>query len=89
MTKHSTCYSVDLEAEAPILHPLDVKNQLIGKDPDLGKTESRRRGRQRMRWLDVIIDSMDVSLSKLGNDEGQESLTCCSPWGPKELDMTE
>ena len=31
----------------------------------LGKTEGRRRGRQRMRWLDVINDSMDMSLSKL------------------------
>ena len=43
-----------------------------------------------MRWLDDIIDSMDVSLSKLwefGN--GQGSLECCSPWGCKELDMTE
>ena len=39
---------------------------LIGKDPVLGKIEGeRRRGRQRMRWLDSIIDSMDVSLSRL------------------------
>ena len=49
----------------------------------------RRRGRQRMRWLDGITDFMDVSLSKLGDSEGQGSLACCSPWGCKELDMTE
>ena len=41
-----------------------------------------------MRWLDVIKDSMDMSLSKLGDIEGQGSLMCCSPWGHKELDMT-
>ena len=55
----------------------------------LGKFEGRRkRGRQRMRWLDGITDSMDMSLSKLGDSEGQESLVCCSPWDRKELDMT-
>ena len=48
----------------------------------------RRRGRQRMRWLDGITDSMDMSLSKLGESERQESLACCSPWGCKESDMT-
>ena len=55
----------------------------------LGKTEGRRRrGRQRMRWLDGITDSMDMSLSKLW-EIGKGSLACCSPWGQKESDMTE
>ena len=49
----------------------------------------RRRGRQRMRWLDGITDSMDMSVSKLGVGDGQGGLACCSPWGRKESDMTE
>ena len=52
----------------------------------LGKTEGRRRGRQRMRWLDGITDSVDMSLSKLQELGG---LACCSPLGRKESDMTE
>ena len=56
----------------------------------LGKIEGgRRRGRQRLRWLDGITDSMDVSLSKLRDGEGRGSLVCCSPWGHKELDVAE
>ena len=57
----------------------------------LGKIEGRRRsGRQRMRWLDGITNSVDRSLSKLGEMvKGQGSLACYSPWGHKELDMTE
>ena len=58
----------------------------------LGKIEGRRRrGWQRMRWLDGITDAMDMSLSKLHETDGggQESLMCCSPWGLKKSDMTE
>ena len=56
----------------------------------LGKTEGkRRRGQQRMRWLDSIPDSMDMNLSTLGDSEGQGGVKCFSPWGHKELDMTE
>ena len=56
----------DAEAETPILWPPDGKNWLIEKDPDAGKDwRQRRRGRQRMRWVDSITDSMDMTLSKL------------------------
>ena len=50
-----------------------------------------RRGRQGMRWLDGITDSMDVGLSKLQVlvGDGQGGLVCYSPWGCKESDMTE
>ena len=56
----------------------------------LGKIEGmRRRGQQRMRWLDGIINSMDEFDPTLGDSEEQGSLVCCSPWGCKELDTTE
>ena len=56
----------------------------------LGKIKGRRRrGQQRMRWLDGITESVDMSLRDLGDSEGQGSQLCCSPWGHKESDMTE
>ena len=75
----------DAEDSAPILWPPDSKNWLIGKTLMLGRTEGRRRrGRQRMRWLDGVIDSMDMSVNIIY--EGQRSLACCSPQGCKESD---
>ena len=50
----------------------------------------RRRGRQRMRWLDGIIDSIDISFKQTpGDGEGQGSLACCSPQGHKEVETAE
>ena len=46
----------------------------------------RRRGWQRMRWLGSISESIGTSLSKFGVADGQGSLSCCSPWGHKDLD---
>ena len=63
----------------------------LEKTLTVGKLEGRRkRGRQRMRCLDGIIDSMDMRLSKLRElaiDKG--GLACCSPWGCKKSDTTE
>ena len=62
----------------------------LEKTTMLGKIEGRRRrGQQRMRWLDGITDSMDKfeQTSGVGDEEGD--LACGSPWGRKELDTTE
>ena len=71
--------------------PLMRRTDSLEKTLMLGKIEDgRRRGRQRMRWLADITDSMDMSLSKLwefGNGQGNQA--CCSPCGHKESDMTE
>ena len=55
------------------------------------KIEGRRRGQQRMIWLDGITDSIDMSLSKLWEivKDREACLACCSPWDGKELGLTE
>ena len=56
----------------------------------LGKIEGRRRrGWKRMRWLDGITNSIDMSLANLRELVMDRGLACCSSWGHKELDMTE
>ena len=69
---------------------LMLRNGSLEKILMLEKIESkRRRGRQRMRWLDGITDLMAMNLSKFWELVIDREAWCCSPWGCKELDMTE
>ena len=76
---------------------LQYFGHLMQKGDSLKKTlmlggirDRRRRGRQRMRWLDGITDSMDVEFEWTpGVHDGQEGLACCNSWGRKELDTTD
>ena len=83
--------------EGPMLKlKLQYPGQLIRRTDSLekplmlGKTEGRRRrGWQRLRWLDGITDSMDMGLGELWELVMDRGLVCYSSWGHKELDTTE
>ena len=80
----------DIEAEAPILWPLDVKSWLSGKDPDAGKDwrQEEKGLADEMVWWHHWLNGHEFEQT-LGDGEGQESLACCIPWGHKESDAIE
>ena len=81
----------DVDAETPILWPPHAKSWLIGKDPDAGKhwrQEEKGTTEDKMVGWHHRLNGHEFEWT-LGDGEGQGSLECCSPWGYKELDMTE
>jgi len=81
----------DAEAETPILWSPDAKNWLIGKDPDAGKDwgqEEKGMTEDEMVGWHHQLDGCEFEQAP-GVGDGQGSLSCCSPWGRKESDMTE
>jgi len=81
----------DAEAETPILWPPDVKNWIIGKDPDAGKDwrqEETGMTEDEMVGWHHRLDGHEFEQAPRAGD-GQGSLVCCSPWGCKELDTRE
>ena len=81
----------DAEAEAPIFWPLDVKNRLIGKDPDAGKDwkqeEKGMTENEMVEWHHQLNGHEFKQAPAVG--DGQGGLVCCSPWGHKNLNTTE
>ena len=75
----------DAEGEAPILWPPDVKNWLIGKDPDAGKDWRKEKGitENEMFGWHHWLNGVEFEQA-LGVCDGQRGLACCSPWGHKE-----
>ena len=89
LIKQNKGRSEDLSEKLQQFGHLMQKTDSFEKTLFLGKIEGgRRRGRQWMRWLDHITDSMNMSLTP-GVGDGPGGLVYCSPWGRKELDMTE
>ena len=83
--------TTDDEAETVILWPPDVRNWLIEKDPSVGKDwrqEEKGTTEIEMVGWHHEFDGHEFEQAP-GVGEGQKSLVCCSPWGHKELDMTE
>ena len=81
----------DAESETPILWQSDVKNWLIGKDPDAGKDwrqEEKGLTEDEMIGWHHQLNAHEFEQA-LGVGDGQGSLACCSLWGSKEVDMTE
>ena len=82
---------MDAEAETPIFWPPDMMNWLIWKDPEAGKDwrqEKKGMTEDEMIGWHHQLDGYELEQA-LGVSDGQGSLVCCSPWGHKELDMTE
>ena len=91
---HQSCIFIGrthAETETPILWPPDAKNWIILKDPDAGK--DRRQEEKGMTedemvgWHHWLNGHEFEQASEVGH--GQGSMVCCSPWGDRELDMTE
>ena len=78
----------DVEVENPLLWPPDAKTQLVEKTLMLGKIEGKRRRWQRMRWLDGITDSVDVSLIGVQRQRRTQELVYRSLRSHEELDTT-
>ena len=81
----------DAEAETPLLWPPDERSWFIEKDPDAGKDwrqEEKGMTEDEMAGWHHWLDGHEFEQA-LGVGSGQGSLACCSPWGHKELDMTE
>ena len=80
-----------IDVEALILWSPDAKSQLVGKDPDAGKNwRQKEKGvaeDEMVRWHHQLHEQ--ESEQTLGDSERQGNLVCCSPWGHKELDITE
>ena len=81
----------DGESETPILWPHDVKNWLIGKDPEAGKDwgqEEKAMTKDEMAGWHHWLNGHEFEQA-LGVGNGQGSLACCSPWGHKDSDLAE